>query len=64
MPDDHPGSGEAFHKLEGELSADPDVKDPAALAASIGRKKYGKGRFQKMAERARARKEKREAHAD
>jgi hypothetical protein len=29
------------------------VEDPAALAASIGRKKYGKEAFQKMAAKGR-----------
>lgn len=31
-----------FNKLKGELAAEPGVKNPAGLAASIGRKKYGK----------------------
>lgn len=30
-----------FDKLKGELAKHPNVKDPKALAASIGRKKYG-----------------------
>lgn len=38
-----------FEKLEGKLK-DQGVKDPAALAAAIGRKKYGKEKFQKAAE--------------
>ena len=38
-----------FAKLKGELSGKPGVKNPAALAASIGRKKYGKQKFQKAA---------------
>ena len=37
-----------FKKLEGKL-ARKGVKNPAALAASIGRKKYGKAKFQKAA---------------
>ena len=40
---------EGFEKLEGELKS-KGAKDPAALAAFIGRKKYGKKKFQKMAE--------------
>lgn len=32
---------EGFKKLEGKLSKEKGVTDPAALAASIGRKKYG-----------------------
>lgn len=37
-----------FDKLKGQL-AKKGVSDPGALAASIGRKKYGKGKFQKAA---------------
>lgn len=39
---------EGFKKLEGELEA-KDSKNPAGLAAWIGRKKYGKKKFQKAA---------------
>lgn len=39
---------EGFEKLKGELAA-KGAKDPAALAAYIGRKKYGKAKFQKAA---------------
>ena len=35
-------------KLKKSLSG-KGVKDPGAVAASIGRKKYGKGKFQKAA---------------
>ena len=42
-------SGAKFKKLKAKLSKRGDIKDPAALAASIGRKKYGKAKFQKMA---------------
>jgi len=38
-----------FKKLEKSLADRGDVKDPAAVAASIGRKKYGKEKFQKAA---------------
>ena len=38
-----------FKKLEKSIAARGDVKDPAAVAASIGRKKYGKAKFQKAA---------------
>ena len=38
-----------FDKLKGKLSHQKGVKDPGALAASIGRKKYGKAKFQKAA---------------
>lgn len=38
------GSGERFARFKGELSR-KGIRDPAALAASIGRKKYGAARF-------------------
>lgn len=38
------GSGERFAALKGQLSR-KGVRDPAALAASIGRKKFGPKRF-------------------
>jgi hypothetical protein len=38
-----------FKKLEKSIAASGDVKDPGAVAASIGRKKYGKEKFQKAA---------------
>lgn len=43
-----PGSGSRFKKLSAKLAA-KGASDPDALAAYIGRKKYGKGPFQKMA---------------
>lgn len=36
-----------FKKLTAKLKG--EVRDPGAVAASIGRKKYGKSRFQKAA---------------
>ena len=48
-----PGGGGRFEKLSGELKR-KGVKDPDALAASIGRKKYGKAKFQKMAAKGRS----------
>jgi len=41
-------SGGKFDKLVAKLKSKPGVKDPEALAAWIGRKKYGKERFAKM----------------
>ena len=38
-----------FSKLEREIAKRGDVRDPGAVAASIGRKKYGKEKFQKAA---------------
>ena len=43
-----PGGGCRFKKLKGKL-ARKGAKDPGALAASIGRKKYGDERFEEMA---------------
>ena len=42
------GGGGRFSKLATQLKR-KGVRDPKALAASIGRKKYGKKKFQKMA---------------
>jgi len=36
-------------KLSARLARRKGIRDPDALAASIGRKKYGKGKFQKAA---------------
>lgn len=47
------GGGGRFQKLERSLKG--KVSDPAAVAASIGRKKYGKQKFQQMAAKGRKR---------
>lgn len=44
-------SGGKFDKLVAKLKGKPGVKDPEALAAWIGRKKYGKERFAKMSQK-------------
>lgn len=44
-----PGEGGRFASLKAKLAERPGVKTPGALAAFIGRKKYGKGGFQAMA---------------
>lgn len=36
---------EGFQKLEGKLAGKPGVSNPGALAAAIGRKKYGAKKF-------------------
>jgi len=41
--------GAAFRKLASSLAKQPGVTDPAALAAAIGRKKYGAARYNKAA---------------
>jgi hypothetical protein len=38
-----------FQKLKGQLAQKPGIRNPGAVAASIGRKKYGKARFQAAA---------------
>ena len=43
------GDGSRFKALEGKLAGRPGVYDPAGLAASIGRNKFGKKRYQEMA---------------
>lgn len=47
------GSGGRFKKLEGSLAREKGVKDPGALAAAIGAKKYGKKKFQAIAAKGR-----------
>lgn len=42
------GTGTRFKKLSQDLKK-KGAKDPEALAAWIGRKKYGKDKFQKLA---------------
>jgi hypothetical protein len=49
------GSGKRFKSLRTKL-ARKGVRDPDALAASIGRKSLGKRRFQKLAAKGRRRK--------
>lgn len=44
-----PGGGGRFDALEGKLASEPGVRDPAAMAASIGDRKYTKGRMEAMA---------------
>lgn len=51
------GGGGRFQKLKKELKK-KGVDDPGALAASIGRKKYGKAKFQAMAAKGKVRNKK------
>jgi hypothetical protein len=48
------GGGGRFQKLKKEL-AGKGAENPGALAASIGRKKYGKKKFQQMAAKGKKR---------
>ena len=43
------GSGKRFAALKKKLSHEKGVTNPGALAAAIGRKKFGKKHFQKLA---------------
>lgn len=47
------GSGERFKALTKKLAAKGEVRDPKAVAASIGRKRYGKAKFQSLAAQGR-----------
>jgi hypothetical protein len=49
------GSGARFASLKRKIAArgGKEIRDPGAVAAAIGRKKYGKARFQKLAARGR-----------
>lgn len=49
------GGGGRFAKLEKSVAAKGGVKNPAAVAAAVGRKKYGKEKFQQMAAAGRKR---------
>lgn len=44
-----------FSKLKQQIEAKGGVRDAGAVAASIGRKKYGKEKFQRLAAAARQR---------
>lgn len=46
------GSGKRFSSLEKKLES-KGVEDPSALAAVIGRKKYGDAKMQKLAKAGR-----------
>lgn len=50
-----PGSGERFKRLSSKLAKRPGVSNPGALAASIGRKKFGAKRFASLSAKGRAR---------
>lgn len=50
------GTGKRFNKLKKQIAKKGNVSNPAAVAAAIGRKKYGKAKFQAMAAKGRRRK--------
>ncbi len=43
------GEGGRFAALKKKIAAKGKVSDPGAVAAAIGRKKFGKKKFQQMA---------------
>jgi len=47
------GEGGRFKSLKGGLGKKKGVKTPGALAAWIGRRKYGKAKFQRIAAKGR-----------
>jgi hypothetical protein len=49
------GSGARFRKLKGQLARKKGVRDPGAVAASIGRKKYGSKKMAQMSAAGRKR---------
>jgi len=50
------GSGKRFANLTKSIAKKSDVENPAAVAASIGRKKYGEAKMAKMATAAKKKK--------
>ncbi len=51
------GGGGRFAALEGKLAGKPGIKNPAAVAASIGREKYGAKKMASMAAKGKERAE-------
>ncbi|HMC66345.1 MAG TPA: hypothetical protein VKI65_15515 [Gemmataceae bacterium] len=49
------GGGGRFAKLKASIAAKGNVRDPGAVAAAIGRAKYGKAKFQALAAKGRKR---------
>jgi hypothetical protein len=50
-----PGGGGRFEAMTAALAHKPGIRDPNAVAAAAGRRKYGKKRFQAMAAAGRRR---------
>lgn len=48
------GSGSRFRSLRGKLSKNPKIRNPSAVAATIGRNKYGASRFQRLSRKRRS----------
>jgi hypothetical protein len=52
------GSGKRFKELANKIARSSNVENPAAIAAKIGREKYGNEKMKKMAEKGKKRHEK------
>lgn len=52
------GGGGRFQKLKNMLAHKPGIKNPGAIAAKIGREKYGEKKMTKMSVAGKHRKEK------
>jgi hypothetical protein len=50
-----PGGGGRFEKLKAELAKKSGIKNPGAVAAAIGRKKYGAKKMAKFSAQGRHR---------
>ena len=48
------GTGARFQSLKGKLASKPGVTNPGALAAWIGRKKFGPAKMAQMAAKGRS----------
>jgi hypothetical protein len=48
------GEGGRFAALKQKIAAKGDVRDPGAVAAAVGRKKYGAQKFAKLSSGGRA----------
>jgi hypothetical protein len=48
------GSGKRFAQLKAKLAHEKGITNPGALAAAIGRKKFGAKKFAKLGANARA----------
>ena len=46
------GGGGRFDALKAKLAGNPKIRNPGAVAASIGRKKYGAKKFANLGEAA------------
>lgn len=50
------GTGERFRSVKAEAAKNPKVRDPEAVAAAAGRKRWGKKKMAQLAAKGRKRK--------